>query len=106
MTMEVVIVRTVPRGDPFDDDRVEGALELDVDELLERGPVTVDELANAGLDVGANERGHVASLRRRAGDHERRRSPVGSAVVRQFDRRTADLTRTNTHGSAGNEISR
>ena len=37
---------TVPGGDPLDDERVEGAVELGIDDLLELRPVTIDELAD------------------------------------------------------------
>jgi hypothetical protein len=58
------LVMAVPRGDAFDDDQVEGAVKLDVDQVLELGPVAVDELADASLDVNADQRGHATSVRR------------------------------------------
>jgi len=68
ITITITIIGAVPVPDtnPLDDEGVELALELGVDDLLELGPVPGDELADASLHVAGDvEHGHPASLRPR-----------------------------------------
>ena len=50
---------TARGGDPLDDDQVEGAVELGVDDLLELSPVAVDQPGDAGRERRVDRRGHV-----------------------------------------------
>jgi hypothetical protein len=62
---EIAVAGREPFFDKFFDKSCELALERLVDELLEFGPVRLDELGDPSLDVDRDRPGHEGERRRR-----------------------------------------